>query len=147
MTVVRHEKVFKARGLQEAARKIEALARAGGEANVSGMRVIGEEIMTDVKAVRPGAGVPVYTGPDHVGGSLRESGAVHGPFATGAVYLTFGGTAAPYALRQHEELDWRHKLGEARYLVRGLERWEAGHGPMEALEIVAEFAINAARRA
>lgn len=83
-------------------------------------RVVGEEIMTDVKASRPGAGVPRDEG------TLAASGKVTGPKPAGpiAVYLTFGNSAAPYAMRQHEDLTYRHPLGEARYLVRGVERWE-----------------------
>ena len=131
----------KVRNVAEVARKIETLARAGGDANVSGARVIGEQIMTDVKASRPGAGVPVDTG------ALRQTGRVDGPDARGVVRLSFGGAAASYALRQHEDLSYRHTVGEARYLVRGLERWERGNAPEDALRMQAKAAIDAARRA
>lgn len=81
-------------------------------------RMIGEEIMTDVKDSRPGQGVPVDKG------TLRDTGRVDGgDNEKKPVTLSFGGAAAPYALIQHEVLKFRHKLGEARYLVRGLERW------------------------
>lgn len=132
---------IRVKGLQATARKIEALARAGGEEAVSGLRVIGEEIMTDVKASRPGAGVPKDTG------NLAASGRVTGPDRRGAVRLSFGGAAAPYALRQHEELTYRHTLGEARYLVRGLERWMQGGRPEDALDSMLDAAIAAAQRA
>ena len=136
MTVVR------IRNLGQVVRKIEALARAGGEANVSGLRVIAEEGLTTINASRPGFGVPVDTG------DLRRSGRVTGPdLGRKAVQLTYGGTAAPYALRQHETLEYRHTVGEARWLVRWLERWEAGHGPTEALREQGKAAIEAARRA
>lgn len=128
------------RNTAQVARKIEALARAGGDNLTSGMRVVGESIMTDVKASRPGAGVPRDTG------ALSASGRVDGPSRDGTVTLTFGDSAAPYALRQHEELTYRHPLGEARYLIRGLERFEAGHGPEEALQQVADAAIRKAQR-
>lgn len=82
------------------------------------LRMIGEEIMLDVKASRPGAGVPVDTG------ALRSTGTVEGPNTVGQVTLSFGGAAAPYALTQHEDLSYHHDTGEARYLVRGLERWQ-----------------------
>ena len=127
-------------GLAQLARKIEVLAIAAGESNVSGLRVIGETIMTDVKASRPGEGVPRDTG------ELAGSGRVEGPDA-GVVRLTFGGAAAPYALRQHEELGYRHTLGEARYLVRGLERWARGSNVEDALRKNAEAGIAAAKRA
>ena len=117
-------------GFAAAARKIEAMARKGGDEMVSGIRVIGEAIMTDVKASRPGAGVPKDEGP------LSASGRVEGPDSRGAVELTFGGAAAPYALYQHERVDLRHQLGEARYLTRGMERFEQGGGPEKALEEV-----------
>lgn len=99
-------------------KRIEKLAQKLGEALPSGLRLIGEEIMLDVKASRPGAGVPVDKGP------LRASGRVEGPEGiNGVVTLSFGGAAAVYALVQHEDTSLRHKVGEARYLVRGVERW------------------------
>jgi hypothetical protein len=123
------------RGLEIAARKIELLARVGGEELVSGMRVIGEEIMTDVKASRPGAGIPKDEG------TLAGSGRVTGPKPDDVVRVSFGGAAAPYALKQHEELQYRHALGEARYLVRALERWARGSRPVDALRRVAKATV------
>lgn len=104
---------------RRAARKIEQWGSSVGEQNVAGLRVIGEEIMTDVKASRPGHGVPVDTG------ALRASGRAVGPRPDDSVLLGFGGTAVPYALVQHERLDYHHDVGEARYLVRGVDRWRA----------------------
>lgn len=130
----------KMRGFQQAADAIEMLARKTGESMVSGMRVIGETIKTDVTASRPGAGVPRDTG------VLAASGRVTGPDAKGLVEITYGGAAAPYALRQHETLEYRHTLGEARYLIRGLERWVGGDGPEKALRENAEAGIRAAHR-
>lgn len=106
-------------------------------------RMIGEEIMTDVKASRPGHGVPVDEG------TLRNSGRVvgggSGPAAIQRVSLEFGGAAAPYAVIQHENLWYHHMVGEARYLVRGLERWRpSGSKAMDALRKNAEAGINAA---
>lgn len=106
------------RNFQRAARKIEALRRSLGEKNVIGLRVIAEEIMTDVKASRPGKGVPVLTG------TLRSTGRVEGSVG-GKVELSFGGASAPYAMIQHEGLHFHHRLGEARYLTRGVDRWRA----------------------
>jgi hypothetical protein len=114
---------------RDAARTIERLAKAQGQTlrQGAGLRVIGEEIMTDVKASRPGRGVPVDTG------ALRSTGRVTGP-ANGVVRLSFGGTAAPYAIIQHEVLHFHHTVGEARYLVRGVERWTPnGSAAMQAL--------------
>ena len=106
---------------RRAAQRIEKLRQNLGRSAKNGLRMIGEEIMLDVKASRPGAGVPVDKG------TLRSSGTVDGPNALGQVTLSFGNAAAPYALRQHEEMHYHHEVGEARYLVRGVERWQA-HG-------------------
>jgi len=128
-------------GLQAVARKIEAMARAGGDAMVSGLRVIGEAIETDVSASRPGAGVPKDEG------TLMSSGRVEGPMRAGLVTITYGGAAAPYALYQHEMTELNHKLGEARYLIRGLERFEAGGGPEKALKEMMDAAVAAGKAA
>ena len=103
------------------ARRIQKLGEQAGVEVGSGLRVIGEVIMTDVKASREGHGVPVDTG------ALRSTGRVTGPTGVRnpSVLLSFGGAAAPYALRQHENLFYRHTVGEARYLVRGVERFQA----------------------
>lgn len=104
-----------------AAKKIEKMNRGVVGSVPSGLRVIGEEIMLDVKASRPGAGVPVDKG------TLRSTGRVEGPKA-GEVELSFGGAAAEYALEQHEDTSLHHDIGEARYLVRGIDRWRQGGG-------------------
>ncbi len=101
-----------------AAKQIERLSMKLRKKTISGLRVIGEEIMLDVKASRSGAGVPVDEG------TLRSTGRVEGP-KHDEVELSFGGAAAPYALEQHENVSLRHTVGEARYLVRGLDRWQA----------------------
>ena len=102
---------------------------------------IGEEIMTDVSSSRPGKGVPRDLG------NLAGTGKVFGPNSEGEVRLVFGGTAAPYALVQHERLDYRHDLGEARYLVRGVERWEPGESTaLKALRENTLAGIRAIRR-
>jgi len=129
------------KGLATAARKIETLARKGGDYHVSGMRVIGEEIKTDVSYSRPGKGVPKETG------DLMSSLGVSGPDSRGAVLLSAGGSAAPYALVQHERLDYRHDTGEARYWIRGLERWRGdGASVRKAMAETARAAMEAARR-
>lgn len=96
------------------------------------LRMIGEEIMTDVKASAPGHGVPVDKG------TLRNTGRVEGPTGSkGApkVSLSFGGPAAKYALVQHEVTTFKHTVGEARYLVRGMERWKpGGSSAMQAIQ-------------
>lgn len=103
---------------EEAADAFAELERKMKEVPEKGLRAIGEEIITDVKASRSGKGVPVDTG------TLRSSGTVEGPKSDGTVVLAFGGPAAPYAIAQHERTDYSHTVGESRYLVRGVERWQ-----------------------
>jgi len=128
------------RSFRKAAEAIEDYARTYKKRIPSGIRIIGEEVMTDVKASRPGKGVPRDRG------DLAGSGRVEGPDGNDEVTLSFGGAAAPYALVQHERLDYHHDVGEARYLVRGIERWKPyGKASMEALKANAEAAIRIAR--
>jgi hypothetical protein len=97
----------------------EARRRVGTAFSLFGARAIGEEIMADIKNSSPGHGVPVDTG------ALRATGqvTVTGTGSRQHVMLSFGGAAVLYARIQHEVLWFRHKVGEARYLVRGMERW------------------------
>jgi hypothetical protein len=127
-----------------AAKRIKVASRNLGVSTGQGLRMIGEEIMTDVKASRPGAGVPRDTGA--LAGTGRVEGPVPTPFGP-VVELSFGGAAAPYALPQHEILTYRHKVGEARYLVRGMERWKpGGSAAMDALRENAAAGLAAAGR-
>ena len=69
----------------------------------------GESIMSGAKKQ-----VPVETG------TLRNSGFVELPeesSGTLSVTIGFGGAAAPYALRQHEDLTFHHKEGNAKFLA------------------------------
>lgn len=100
-----------------AAKRLRALSVAVREEFREGLYLVGEEIMADIKDSRPGKGVPVDMG------DLSRSGRVERP-EPHAVTLSFGGSSAPYALIQHEGLDFNHTVGEARYLVRGVERWD-----------------------
>src|SRR5512139_1523799 len=52
--------------------------------------------------------VPVDTG------ALRSS--AHAERTHDGAIAGYGGTAIPYALRQHEELNYRHTVGKAKYL-------------------------------
>jgi hypothetical protein len=73
----------------------------------------GEETMTDAKDNY----VPVHDG------ILRGTGHVEQPQINGdtaSVQLGFGGPAAPYAAKQHEDLTLHHTVGEAKYLERPL---------------------------
>jgi hypothetical protein len=121
-------------------RAVRAMPRPVGQ----GLRMIGEEVMTDIKASRPGAGVPRRDG------ILASTGRVDGPVEGRRgpeVELSFGGAAAPYALAQHERLDYHHPVGEARYLVRGLERWQPdGSAAHEALAANVQAGLDAVGR-
>ncbi len=66
-------------------------------------------------------------------GDLRESAAVvqneNGGIGGAVTFDT------PYAARQHEELDWKHKEGRARYLAGPLEENAPELGAIIATEI------------
>ena len=67
-------------------------------------------------------------------GTLKGSGHVETPKLSGStitVTLGYGGAAAEYALRVHEDLEARHKVGEAKYLERPF--LEAVHGMPERI--------------
>lgn len=125
-----------------AAAAIEELAKAGGEEAVKGMRVIGEKILADVRVSGPGKGVPRREG------VLASTLRVKGPDSKGVVTLTAGGASAPYALAQHERLDYAHDKGEARYWVRGVERFARGQvsDPVKEMKAIADAAIERARK-
>jgi len=131
----------KVRGIDGVVRTLQQMAKDADPTLAVEMRRDGEQIMTDIKDTRPGRGVP------RKDGILAGSGRVEGPDAAGLVSLTFGGAAAAYALRQHEDLTLRHKLGEARYLTRGIERWVAKGGPRAALWRAANNLIGKSLRA
>lgn len=121
------------RNFRRAARNLSTYGRMMTRTAGGALRGIGEEIMTDAKTPSPGRGVPVDEG------VLRASGRVEGPRPDATVLLSFGDASAPYALRQHEELDWHHDVGEARYLVRAVDRWRPdGSAAMDALAAQAD---------
>ena len=80
------------------------------------------EVKVDVDASRPGKGIPRDKGVLAASGRVivRRKG------KRPQVGLAYGGPEAPYALYQHERLDLQHALGEARYLIRAMERWKFG---------------------
>lgn len=131
------------RSFAQAAKRINKAARElEREVGRGASRMIGEEIMADVKASRAGHGVPVR---DNV---LRPSGRVEQRPGPGQlVELTFGGASAPYALVQHENMRYHHTVGEARYLVRGVERWRpTGSGAMRQLQRKSVTALRKGRK-
>lgn len=120
--------------------RIRAFANSVGAELAPNVAVqIGEEIMTDIKASRPGRGVPRDTG------ALAGTGRVVKAGKT--VRLTFGGAAAPYAMIVHERMDTAHPVGEPRYLIRGIQRWQPlGSSAMKALQEQADALVRRASR-
>lgn len=130
-----------ARSFAMSAKKLTTFGRMMGASVPAALRAIGEEIMTDAKASSPGRGVPVDLG------ALRASGQVDGPRSDGTVLLSFGDSSTDYALVQHENLDYHHEIGEARYLVRPVDRWrEDGSAAMRGLALQANAVAALARR-
>lgn len=67
--------------------------------------------------------VPVDTG------ALRGTAHVRAPVVAESVISVeagYGGPATPYALRQHEEMDYAHTVGNAKYLEGPYRRQLAG---------------------
>lgn len=129
------------RGLADLSRKLEAMSREAGHAAGSGVLMLAEMIKTDINASRPGRGVPKRDG------FLMHSGRVEGPNAKGSVFLIYGNAQVPYALYQHERTDLHHKLGESRYIVRGVERAAAMGSANRALREVGQAVIARGRSA
>lgn len=103
----------KLRGEEAMLRKIRKLSRTYPDRMELAIRVEAELIMTKSKQ----AFVPVKLG------ALRSSGHVTAVERVGRIVLVrlvYGGVSAPYAIIQHERLDFQHKVGEAKYLERPL---------------------------
>jgi len=69
-------------------------------------------------------------------GALRSSGHVSSPRISKVnvtVQLSYGGPSAPYAIVQHENLDYAHTVGEAKYLEKPM---------MEAMKTLASDLVN-----
>lgn len=114
-------------GVDDSLDALDDLADGASNALAARLRAEGELIMTDVKASRPGKGVPRDIG------TLASTGTVSQP-KPHRVELTFGGPAAPYAVVQHERVDYQHDLGEAKYLERGLQRRQQGQDIAKAMK-------------
>jgi len=98
------------KGAREFERRLARLAQAAPlvRAAAKALYTEAELVMTEAKKR-----TPVDTG------ALRSSGLVEPPLLTGAsveVSFGFGGPAAPYAVVQHERLDYRHTVGQAKFL-------------------------------
>lgn len=76
--------------------------------------------------------VPVDTG------ALRASGQVHPPvYAGSSVSVTagYGNSSVAYALRQHEDLSYRHAVGQAKYLEQPFLEMQNGLADRLAADI------------
>lgn len=99
---------FKVEGLSQILQRFGRLERDVDTAAGRGLRLCGEDIMSDSQAQ-----VPVDTG------VLKASGSVLGPTGNGygwTVEAGYGGAASAYARPQHEREDYRHTVGKAKYL-------------------------------
>jgi hypothetical protein len=106
-------------GVKEMQRKLEQAAADLQKRQVTALRQEAEIEMKESKKR-----CPVYSPArgeyvDHVGGTLRASGHVEPVEQRGgktSVNLVYGGAAEAYAIVQHEELDYHHNVGQAKYL-------------------------------
>lgn len=96
-------------GVAEVKGAMRRYGRAANGALLGGLFMEGEKIMAVSKTE-----VPVDEG------ILRSTGHVKPPeevAGVAVVELGYGGPAAPYAVVQHERLDYKHRVGKARYLA------------------------------
>lgn len=101
-------KITGLKGIQSALKKA---SEHGPKAVAGAIFVAANEVMTEAKQR-----APVDLGP------LRASGYVTLP-AKGQnpkVELGFGGPSAPYAITQHERTEFKHEVGEAKYLENAI---------------------------
>lgn len=107
------------RGLDGALNRLREIAEKAPEAVAAGLFMEANNIMTDAKGR-----VPVDQG------VLRASGYVAPPQMEGGspvVELGFGGPAASYAVKQHEDTSLRHPGGgEAKFLERAADAARPG---------------------
>jgi len=106
------------RGVGDMVAKIKAFQQRFPDHVIRALRVEAEIEATEAKKR-----APVYSGKIGPGypipGVLRASIHVEGPFREGRriwAEVVAGGAAGAYAIRQHEELDWFHKIGQAKYI-------------------------------
>jgi hypothetical protein len=97
------------KGADRVQARLQQLLREYPDAGRAGLYAEAEVIMTRSKTEF----VPVDDG------ILRSTGHVKPPVTEGnetTITLGFGGPAAPYAVVQHERLDYQHTVGQAKYL-------------------------------
>jgi hypothetical protein len=99
------------KGLSQAKKALADFKQLAGQAVARAVYVAGNVVMTEAKTR-----APIDTG------VLRASGYVTIPSATNPkVEIGFGGAAEPYALVQHERTEFRHEVGEAKFLQNAID--------------------------
>ena len=96
---------------------------AGGEELIRKLKALGEKAQTIVGGVLYREAEAIMTEsktqcPVDVG-TLRASGHVQDPVSSGGqviVTLGYGGPAVPYAIVQHEAMNFQHTVGNAKFL-------------------------------
>jgi hypothetical protein len=119
-------------GLEKAIAAAEAFGRRTAIELGGALFREAESIMADSKLE-----VPVDTG------ALRSTGHVELPRRENSeivVECGYGGPATPYALRQHEELEFRHRVGKAKYLSDPFNRHTKGMDERLAADIRSRMA-------
>lgn len=98
-------------GVDALIRRLKQLEPEAQKATGAALYQEAEQIMTRSKSEF----VPVQTG------VLRGTGHVNEPQIRGSsieVTMGYGGPAAPYALKQHEDLTYHHDVGTNKYLEK-----------------------------
>lgn len=101
---------FKIKGLQQAQRNLRAIAKKFPKKAKGALVKRSEIIMTDSKEN--------YCPVEH--GDLKNSGHVIVDPDKIKTTLAYGGAAEDYAVPQHENLTYKHKVGENKYLEKPL---------------------------
>ena len=104
---------------------------------VAGLYKEAELVMTDAKENYVPVGQPPE---DKTPGTLRASGFVLPPVVIGnhvEIVLGFGGAAEAYAMVQHEHLEYKHTVGQAKYLERPMLKAATGLDTRMAARIAA----------
>ena len=123
---------FIVRGQKQVQAELKRLGRKANKALARALFIEGELVMSGAKKL-----VPVDTG------ALRSTGHVNIPLARAGVVLVtlgFGGPAAPYAIRVHEDLEARHEPPtQAKYLEIPALAAQAGMARRMASRLRAEL--------
>jgi len=96
---------------QAMANKLRSIGRQLSTRTADAMKSEAEDDMAVMKSRAP-----------YKTGKLRDSGEVHDPVidADGTISVTssFGGPDVPYAVEQHEHIEFHHDVGEAKWMER-----------------------------